>query len=62
MKPQIDPNATQEYPFYPDTPIIRVHKSIEAIRRCPICQKRIEDLHIAAIVEESNRYGFELKD
>jgi len=55
-----NPTGTQEYPFYPDTPLIRVHLSIDAVRRCPVCQHRIGLLHQEANEANSPR-GFELK-
>lgn len=55
MNKQIDPRATQEYPIYPDTPLNRVHYSLYAIRRCPICSHRIDLLHDEALVIEKSK-------
>jgi len=56
-----DPSATQEYPIFPDTPLNRVHRSIYEIRRCPICQHRIDQLDPREI-SINEIIGFALKD
>ena len=59
MNKFLDPNATQEWPLYPDTPLNRVHRSIYEIRRCPICQHKIDNLDPREVKEI---IGFALKD
>lgn len=51
----INPSATQEWTIYPDEAIIRVHHNIFEIRRCPICQHKIDQAHDKATIEDKER-------